>query len=160
MKVRTLALALTFAVAAYFPVLAQQAAENQQSSATAPVAAATQDSAKSCGNCCKGSQTPDKPDCCAAKDGQAMECCQKKDGKEAACCHIDSMAAMDCCKAHGAKTHAAKNAKGTCANCNAKDAKSCCGKDAMACNMKDKKACCSGKGMGMDKECPAHTSGR
>jgi hypothetical protein len=158
MKVRTLALAVAFAVAAYFPVFAQQAAQSQQNPVNPPAATATQDSAKSCGACCKGGQSADKPDCCAAKDGQAMECCQSKDGKEAACCHKDSMAAMDCCKAHYAKTHAAKNAKGTCANCNAKDAKSCCGKNAMACNMKDKKGCCSGEGMG--KECPAHTSGR
>ena len=159
MKVRNLALALTFAVAAYFPIFAQRAAENQQATPNAPVAAApTQDSAKSCGVCCKGSQTPDKPECCAAKDGKTMECCLSKDGKDAAGCHKDSVAAMDCCKAHCAKTHATKNAKAICANCNAQNAKSCCGKDAMTCNMKDKKGCCSGEGMG--KECPAHASGR
>jgi hypothetical protein len=152
MKLRMIALILTFAMAAWLPAAGQQAP-----SQSTPQTPASQDSSKDAAkhSCCCSHEHDSADSASAANhDVQAPACCQAKDGKEMSCCSKDtrnSKTAMTCCKDKDAKLCAARDGKPCC---NAKAGKSCCGKDATACNSKPGKDCCTGK----DDACCKHVS--
>jgi hypothetical protein len=123
MKIRMISVMLIFAVAAWLPLMAQQAA---------PQTGAAQAQEKNACACCE--HMKDGKD--ASKE---MACCQ---GKDSSCCKKDgkgNQSAMNCC--------AGKDS----AQC-PKDGKDCCGKDAKqgcchnaaASDGKDGKQCCAG----------------
>lgn len=126
MKIRTIAVMLILALAAWLPLMAQQPAAPQTN---APQA---QDK-----NACTG--------CEHMKDGKdaskGMACCQ---GKDSSCCKKDgkdSQSAMNCCAGKDG-AQCAKDGKGCCG----KDAKQGCCHNAMASDAKNGKQCCAGHG--------------